>query len=117
MTNQSIQEKDGKQTLKKTIKKGLESGVSDCSLDQIFAGARDRVNTIHNFSVVIERDEDGYFVHCPELSGCHSQGDTYEEALANIQEAIQAYVEDMVASNEEIPQQHPVSVSSVAVTI
>ena len=34
-------------------------------------------------------DEDGYFVaHCPALPGCHSQGDTEQEALNNIKEAI-----------------------------
>lgn len=41
------------------------------------------------FSVVIERDkEGGYVVSCPAIKGCHSQGDTLEEALRNIKEAI-----------------------------
>ena len=41
------------------------------------------------FLVTIEQDEDGYFVvDCPALPGCVSQGQTHEEALANIQEAI-----------------------------
>ena len=38
-------------------------------------------------SAVIERDEDGFFAHCPDPPGCHSQGGTFEEALANIREA------------------------------
>ncbi|OGQ48635.1 MAG: hypothetical protein A3I10_05405 [Deltaproteobacteria bacterium RIFCSPLOWO2_02_FULL_57_26] len=41
------------------------------------------------FSVVIEKDpEGGYVVSCPAIKGCHSQGDTVEEALKNIKEAI-----------------------------
>lgn len=41
------------------------------------------------FSVVVEKDpEGGYVVSCPAIKGCHSQGDTVEEALKNIKEAI-----------------------------
>lgn len=40
------------------------------------------------FSVVIERDKEGYFAFCPELQGCYTQGDTYEEVFENIQDAI-----------------------------
>ncbi len=44
--------------------------------------------------IVLEQEEDGaYTVHCPALKGCHSQGETREEALKNIQEAIQLYLE------------------------
>lgn len=44
--------------------------------------------------VVIERGEDGYFAaHCPSLKSCWSQGRTREEALANIREAIDLYLE------------------------
>ena len=42
------------------------------------------------FEVILESEEDGgYSVHCPALKGCHSQGQTVEEALANIKEAIE----------------------------
>jgi predicted RNase H-like HicB family nuclease len=42
------------------------------------------------FKVILEPEEDGgYSVHCPVLKGCHSQGQTVEEALANIKEAIE----------------------------
>lgn len=41
------------------------------------------------FSVVVEKDpEGGYVVSCPAIKGCHSQGDTVQEALRNIKEAI-----------------------------
>ncbi|MBU4220510.1 MAG: type II toxin-antitoxin system HicB family antitoxin [Euryarchaeota archaeon] len=48
-----------------------------------------------HFKVVIEEDEEvgGYVVSCPSLPGCFSQGDTTEEALENIKEAIQACIE------------------------
>ncbi|MBM4053213.1 MAG: type II toxin-antitoxin system HicB family antitoxin [Planctomycetes bacterium] len=42
----------------------------------------------YKFSVVIEKDSDGYFAFCPELQGCYTQGDAYEEVLANIKDAI-----------------------------
>jgi len=48
----------------------------------------------YRFSVVVERDEDGYFAFAPELQGCYAQGDTYEEVLANIQDAIRLHVID-----------------------
>ncbi len=49
---------------------------------------------VHRYRVVFERESDGgYSVHCPTLVGCHSQGNTYEEALANIREAIQGWLE------------------------
>ena len=38
------------------------------------------------FNAVIEKDEEGYIAHIPELKGCMTQGSTYEEALINIKE-------------------------------
>ena len=47
-----------------------------------------------NIKVVVEQGEDGYFVaHVPALRSCWSQGKTREEALANIREAIDLYLE------------------------
>jgi predicted RNase H-like HicB family nuclease len=47
------------------------------------------------YAVILERESDGGFVVCvPALPGCVSQGDTREEAMANIQEAIELYLED-----------------------
>ncbi|NOT57995.1 MAG: type II toxin-antitoxin system HicB family antitoxin [Deltaproteobacteria bacterium] len=48
------------------------------------------------YTVILELEEEGGFhVWCPALKGCHSQGDTEEEAVANIQEAITAYLESL----------------------
>lgn len=46
-------------------------------------------------SVVIEHDENGYYAYCPSLPGCQTQGDTFEEALANAREAVQLYLETL----------------------
>ncbi len=41
------------------------------------------------YTVLIEKDEEGvYIASCPALPGCHTQGDTYEEALENLKDAI-----------------------------
>ena len=50
-----------------------------------------------HFKVVLEVDEEvgGYIVSCPGLPGCFSQGDTADEALENIKEAIQACLESL----------------------
>jgi predicted RNase H-like HicB family nuclease len=50
-------------------------------------------------SIVVEKDDSGYYVYCPDLPGCQSQGETYEEAMANIREAIELYLETL--DNEE----------------
>jgi predicted RNase H-like HicB family nuclease len=46
-------------------------------------------------SVLIEKDEDGFYAWCPELKGCQSQGATIEDAFANIREAIELYLETL----------------------
>lgn len=53
--------------------------------------------------VVIEKDSDGYFAFCPTLQGCYTQGDTYEEAVANIEDAIRLHIEDRLSNGEDVP--------------
>jgi predicted RNase H-like HicB family nuclease len=56
------------------------------------------------YRVLIEQDEDGFFVvEVPALPGCISQGDTREAALANIREAIAAYLESLKEHQEPVP--------------
>ena len=50
---------------------------------------------VRKASVVIEKDEHGFYAWCPELKGCQSQGDTLEEAVANVREAIELYLETL----------------------
>lgn len=71
----------------------------------------------YNFSIVIERDKDGFFVFCPELQGCYSQGETYEEAVENIKDAIKLHLEDRAAVKEKIEQHQSVSLSTVEVAV
>ena len=47
------------------------------------------------FNIVIEKDEHGYYAFCPALKGCHSQGDSLEEVLSNIKEAMELYLETL----------------------
>ena len=46
-------------------------------------------------TVLIEKDEHGFYAWCPELKGCQSQGHTVEEAMANIREAVELYWETL----------------------
>jgi predicted RNase H-like HicB family nuclease len=60
------------------------------------------------FKVLIEEDqfEDGrnaFHAFCPALRGCHTWGYTLEEALKNIQEAVELYVWDLIEAGEKIP--------------
>ena len=49
---------------------------------------------VKEYDVIIERDEDGIYVaSVPELPGCHTQGDSIKEAMKNITEAIELYLE------------------------
>jgi predicted RNase H-like HicB family nuclease len=45
------------------------------------------------YTVVVNKTEYGFDVHCPALPGCHSQGDTFEEAIENIKDAIKTYLQ------------------------
>lgn len=59
------------------------------------------------YRVVIEKGEDfGYVVHCPAIPGCHSQGNSIEEAIENIKDAITGCLsvldEDLVSKKKEL---------------
>ena len=54
--------------------------------------------------IIYPAEEGGFYASCPSLPGCHSQGETWEETIANIKEAIDLYIEDMVANGEELPE-------------
>jgi len=49
----------------------------------------------YKVSIVIEKDEYGYYAYCPELEGCHTQGGSVEEVIVNIKEAIELYLETL----------------------
>ncbi len=57
----------------------------------------------YEFTVVIERDEDGRYVAiCPALPGCYTEGETEEEARELVRDAIRLHVESRLATNEPI---------------
>ena len=71
----------------------------------------------YRFLVIVEKNGEGYFAFCPELQGCYTQGDTYEEVLGNIKDAIRLHVEDRMESGEKIPQPESVSLTSLEVAV
>jgi len=71
----------------------------------------------YKFSVVVEKDRDGYFAFCPELQGCYTQGDSYEEVMENIRDAIRLHVEDRIENGEEIQQSESVSLTLMEVAV
>lgn len=52
-------------------------------------------------SVIIESDADGFYAHCPLLPGCQSEGATMEEAMVNIREAVELYLETLDTEERE----------------
>ncbi|MFH0796152.1 MAG: type II toxin-antitoxin system HicB family antitoxin [Candidatus Omnitrophota bacterium] len=71
----------------------------------------------YRFSVVIEKDQDGYFAFCPDLQGCYTQGITYEEVLENIRDAIKLHVEDRIEKGEAVSCPEMVNLTSLQVAV
>ena len=60
----------------------------------------------YRYTIILDRQPDGGFhSYCPALPGCHSQGDSVDEAIANMGEAIEAYIESLQAHGEPIPKE------------
>lgn len=62
------------------------------------------------YPVVINQTEYGFDAHCPALPGCHSQGDTLEEALENIKDAVETYLK-MIAEETKDAKIYEIEVS------
>ena len=73
--------------------------------------------SVYRLSVVVEKDEDGYIAFCPELDGCYTQGETYEEVMDNIKDAMKLHIEDRVASGEEATSFESISLTSLEVAV
>ena len=48
------------------------------------------------FPIIIEKDDDGYYATCPTLEGCSTCGNSHEEVLANIKDALKLYICDLI---------------------
>jgi len=65
----------------------------------------------YRISVVIEKDADGYSAFCHELQGCYTQGDSYEETLENIRDAIYLHIDDRMKIGEDIHHTEAISLT------
>lgn len=73
-------------------------------------------HTINQFPVIVHEDEvSGYWVECPVLQGCYSEGDTIDEALKNIREAIELTLEDVPKKQQIELARQGVSLHFVAI--
>ncbi len=67
--------------------------------------------TNYQYTIILHPDEEqgGYTVTVPALPGCVTEGNTIEEAIEMAKEAIQLYIESLIADGEPIPQEreHP----------
>ncbi len=65
--------------------------------------------------ILIPDETGGYVVEVPSLPGCYSEGETVDEALANIKEAIELHIEDIEAAGEDVPPDVPAEILLLAV--
>jgi len=80
-------------------------------------GARERYTGVmaRKASVIIEKDGHGFYAWCPELKGCQSQGDSLEEAISNIKEAIDLYLETVPEDERDARLSREILTTSVEV--
>lgn len=71
----------------------------------------------YRISVVVEKDKDGYYAFCPDLQGCYTQGDTFEEVIENIRDAVRLHIEDRIEAGEHIALPESVSLTSLEVAV
>jgi len=71
----------------------------------------------YKVSIVIEKDESGYYAYSPELEGCQSQGDSFEEVIANIKEAVELYLETLTDEEKKACLSREILTSSLEVQI
>jgi predicted RNase H-like HicB family nuclease len=72
------------------------------------------------YLLTIEFDEEaqGYLAYFPALSGCHTWGETYQEAVRNAEEALLGFLEALQKNGEEIPEEdHPAPGVSLGVVV
>lgn len=70
---------------------------------------------VFELPVIIEKDEDGYVGVCPPLKGCYTQGNTYEEVIKNLEDAIKLNLKDMEERREKLPVFENISLTTIKV--
>ncbi len=68
-------------------------------------------------NIIIEKDEDFYFAYCPELEGCHTEGESLDDVMENIKEAIELYLETLSLAARRNLQTKEIITSSYEVRI
>lgn len=71
----------------------------------------------YKVGVVIEKDQYGYYAFCPELEGCQTQGENFEEVVHNIKEAIELYLETLPENERTSYLSHEVFTTSIEVNV
>ncbi len=71
----------------------------------------------HRYLVVIEKGPTSYGAYAPDVPGCGTSGDTVEEALANIKEALELHLEAMVEDGEAVPDPNHIGVHVIEVDV
>lgn len=73
---------------------------------------------IYQFTVVIEPDESGFHAYVPALPGCHTFGETIDEARKNIVEAMGLHIQCMLEDGESIPvEREPLFITRLSVPV
>lgn len=59
---------------------------------------------LYNYKVVVEEcEEGGFYAERPAFPGCHVEGETYEETMKEMKEAIKVFINDYISRNEDLP--------------
>ena len=69
----------------------------------------------YKVNIIIEKDANGFYAYSPDLKGCHTQGDSFEEAYRNIKEAVELYIETLTPQEAESMLNHEIFTSSYEV--
>ena len=89
--------------------------ISTSDLQNKLKSSREAYNVKRDFTVVIERDEDGIYVaSVPELVGCHTQAKTLDELRERITEAVQLYLE---VESEKVGASEFIGIQRVGVSV
>lgn len=68
-------------------------------------------------SIVVEHDDNGFYAYSPDLPGCQTQGDTFEDAMKNIREAIELYLETLDENERRAYLSKDIMTGSVEVSV
>jgi predicted RNase H-like HicB family nuclease len=71
----------------------------------------------YKVSVIIEKDANGFYAYSPELDGCQSQGDTLEDVIGNIREAVELYLETLTNSEKKALLSREILSTSIEVKV